>query len=96
MNFLDRNLIYRVKWICYEDVILPKKVVLLNRNCNIRSFTADDTFYLNKKDFNNDQPVSDILYQIFDYRVSELYFERTTLENPNPHSLIFNAFCLQR
>ena len=81
MNFGERNLIYRVKWIQYDDKVLPKKVVLLNKNSNKNSYLNEETFYLNKKEFNSKSPVSDILYEVFKYRVSDLYFERACNKN---------------
>lgn len=81
MKFGERNLIYRVKWIQYDDKVLPNKVVLLNNNSDKKSFLSEKTFYLNKKDYSAKTSVSDILYEVFRYRVSDLYFERASNEN---------------
>ncbi len=81
MKFGERHLVYRVKWIQYDNVELPSKVVLLKKDSSKKSKLVNNIYFLNKTEHQKNLSISDILHKIFKYKVYELYFERSCLES---------------
>ena len=79
MNIHNRNLIYRVSWNNIENENLPEKVIILNKDSKDKSHLKNNVFYLNKKDYDKNLSITDILYQKYSFRVLELNFMGTCL-----------------
>lgn len=78
MNYKKLDLIYQIKWKS-NNKDLPAYVKILNSYCSTSSRIADDVYIVNRKDFKSNMQLSDILFEVFNHKVSNFSYERAVL-----------------